>query len=164
MCMCYLYFYLLKEHELILNGSCLIFLMLQRFVFQLSLTVTLIGSHSWVRSAGLFVRMSCSLCSSCWFLVLSSFLDKETHRSDKDVIKLTQRNWLIFNLFCCPFHLCMIVWWKWICNLQVWLLVLVFLPAWSHIYMRFGIVLSLALLSSWVLPKNVWMVSVKFNL
>ncbi|XP_057550212.1 protein ABCI12, chloroplastic [Amaranthus tricolor] len=39
----------------------------------------------------------------------------------------------------------------------VWLLVLVFLPAWSHIYMRFGIVLSLALLSSWVLPKNVWM-------
>ncbi|KAL2942812.1 Protein ABCI12 chloroplastic, partial [Bienertia sinuspersici] len=39
----------------------------------------------------------------------------------------------------------------------VWLLVLVFLPARSHIYMRFGIVLSLALLSVWTLPANVWM-------
>lgn len=38
----------------------------------------------------------------------------------------------------------------------VWLLVLVFLPARSHVYMRFGIVLYLALLSTWVLPEYVW--------
>lgn len=38
----------------------------------------------------------------------------------------------------------------------VWLLVLVFLPARSHIYMRFGIVFFLALLSTWVLPEYVW--------
>ncbi|XP_021713616.1 protein ABCI12, chloroplastic-like [Chenopodium quinoa] len=38
----------------------------------------------------------------------------------------------------------------------VWLIVLVFLPARSHIYMRFGIVLSLALLSTWILPTDVW--------
>ncbi|XP_010694966.2 protein ABCI12, chloroplastic isoform X1 [Beta vulgaris subsp. vulgaris] len=37
----------------------------------------------------------------------------------------------------------------------VWLLVLVFLPARSNIYMRFGIVFSLALLSTWILPADV---------
>uniref|UniRef100_A0A7N0U6D9 Protein ABCI12, chloroplastic n=1 Tax=Kalanchoe fedtschenkoi TaxID=63787 RepID=A0A7N0U6D9_KALFE len=38
----------------------------------------------------------------------------------------------------------------------VWLLVLVVLPARSHIVMRFGLVAYLALLSVWVLPKDVW--------
>ncbi|KAL9237668.1 hypothetical protein vseg_012189 [Gypsophila vaccaria] len=38
----------------------------------------------------------------------------------------------------------------------VWLVVLVFLPARSHIYVRFGIVLSLALLSTWILPQDLW--------
>ncbi|XP_074292262.1 protein ABCI12, chloroplastic [Silene latifolia] len=38
----------------------------------------------------------------------------------------------------------------------VWLVVLVFLPARSHIYIRFGIVLSLALLSTLVLPQDLW--------
>ncbi|CAM8915116.1 unnamed protein product [Rhodiola kirilowii] len=38
----------------------------------------------------------------------------------------------------------------------VWLLVLVVLPARSHIVMRFGLVACLALLSIWVLPKDVW--------
>ncbi|KAF6135945.1 hypothetical protein GIB67_006837 [Kingdonia uniflora] len=39
----------------------------------------------------------------------------------------------------------------------VWLLTLVVLPARSHIVMRVGLVLYLALLSIWVLPKQVWM-------
>ncbi|KAF8765689.1 hypothetical protein HU200_008189 [Digitaria exilis] len=38
----------------------------------------------------------------------------------------------------------------------VWLLALVVLPARSNIYMRFGLVVFLALLSVWVLPKHVW--------
>ncbi|KAK9161384.1 hypothetical protein Syun_007725 [Stephania yunnanensis] len=39
----------------------------------------------------------------------------------------------------------------------VWLLALVILPARSHIVMRFGLVIYLALLSIWVLPKQLWM-------
>ncbi|XP_019055916.1 PREDICTED: protein ABCI12, chloroplastic isoform X2 [Nelumbo nucifera] len=39
----------------------------------------------------------------------------------------------------------------------VWLLALVALPARSHIVMRFGLVIYLALLSIWILPKHVWM-------
>ncbi|GMH18803.1 hypothetical protein Nepgr_020644 [Nepenthes gracilis] len=39
----------------------------------------------------------------------------------------------------------------------VWLLAFILLPARSHFYMRFGIVLYLALLSVWALPTNVWM-------
>ncbi|KAF6140065.1 hypothetical protein GIB67_001806 [Kingdonia uniflora] len=39
----------------------------------------------------------------------------------------------------------------------VWLLAVVVLPARSHIVMRVGLVLYLALLSIWVLPKQVWM-------
>ncbi|XP_066308315.1 LOW QUALITY PROTEIN: protein ABCI12, chloroplastic-like [Miscanthus floridulus] len=38
----------------------------------------------------------------------------------------------------------------------VWLLALVVLPARSNIYMRFGLVVFLALLSMWILPKHVW--------
>eukprot|EP00268_Persea_americana_P059570 TRINITY_DN7330_c0_g1_i1.p1 TRINITY_DN7330_c0_g1~~TRINITY_DN7330_c0_g1_i1.p1 ORF type:complete len:398 (+),score=41.44 TRINITY_DN7330_c0_g1_i1:265-1458(+) len=38
-----------------------------------------------------------------------------------------------------------------------WLLALVILPARSHIVMRLGLVIYLALLSIWVLPKHVWM-------
>lgn len=38
-----------------------------------------------------------------------------------------------------------------------WLLALVILPARSNILMRFGLVAYLALLSVWVLPKEVWM-------
>ncbi|KAL5202190.1 hypothetical protein ABZP36_013142 [Zizania latifolia] len=38
----------------------------------------------------------------------------------------------------------------------VWLLALVVLPARSNIYMRFGLVAYLALLSMWVLPNHVW--------
>ncbi|CAL4900653.1 unnamed protein product [Urochloa decumbens] len=38
----------------------------------------------------------------------------------------------------------------------VWLLALVVLPARSNIYMRFGLVVFLALLSVWVLPNHVW--------
>ncbi|WVZ98444.1 hypothetical protein U9M48_043887 [Paspalum notatum var. saurae] len=38
----------------------------------------------------------------------------------------------------------------------VWLLALVVLPARSNIYMRFGLVVFLALLSMWVLPNHVW--------
>ncbi|KAK6930056.1 ABC/ECF transporter, transmembrane component, partial [Dillenia turbinata] len=39
----------------------------------------------------------------------------------------------------------------------VWLLALVFLPARSPIIMRFGLVAYLALLSVWILPRQVWM-------
>ncbi|RZC93904.1 hypothetical protein C5167_016599 [Papaver somniferum] len=39
----------------------------------------------------------------------------------------------------------------------VWLLALVVLPARSHIVMRFGLVGYLALLSIWILPRQVWM-------
>ncbi|WCJ28640.1 cobalt ion transmembrane transporters [Euphorbia peplus] len=39
----------------------------------------------------------------------------------------------------------------------VWLLVLVVLPARSHLVMRVGLVVYLALLSIWVLPRRVWM-------
>ncbi|KAI5447347.1 variant 2, partial [Lathyrus oleraceus] len=39
----------------------------------------------------------------------------------------------------------------------VWLLVLVVLPARSHIIMRFGLVAYLTLLSVWTLPRNAWM-------
>ncbi|KAF8387984.1 hypothetical protein HHK36_026650 [Tetracentron sinense] len=39
----------------------------------------------------------------------------------------------------------------------VWLLVLVILPARSHIVMRFGLVIYLAVLSIWILPTQVWM-------
>ncbi|KAK3431548.1 hypothetical protein EUGRSUZ_E03351 [Eucalyptus grandis] len=39
----------------------------------------------------------------------------------------------------------------------VWLLVLVVLPARSHIIMRFGLVLYLAFLSVWILPRHTWM-------
>lgn len=39
----------------------------------------------------------------------------------------------------------------------VWLLALVLLPARSHILMRFGLVVFTALLSIWILPKQVWM-------
>uniref|UniRef100_A0A0D9WGA1 Uncharacterized protein n=1 Tax=Leersia perrieri TaxID=77586 RepID=A0A0D9WGA1_9ORYZ len=38
----------------------------------------------------------------------------------------------------------------------VWLLALVVLPARSNIYMRFGLVAYLTLLSMWVLPNHVW--------
>lgn len=38
----------------------------------------------------------------------------------------------------------------------MWLLALVVLPARSNIYMRFGLVACLALLSMWVLPNHVW--------
>ncbi|RCV17816.1 hypothetical protein SETIT_3G250000v2 [Setaria italica] len=38
----------------------------------------------------------------------------------------------------------------------VWLLALVVLPARSNIYMRFGLVAFLALLSVWILPNHVW--------
>ncbi|KAK9060589.1 hypothetical protein SSX86_021295 [Deinandra increscens subsp. villosa] len=37
-----------------------------------------------------------------------------------------------------------------------WLLVLVVLPARSHIYMRFGLITFLAILSAWILPRQVW--------
>nr|GEX38431.1 protein ABCI12, chloroplastic [Tanacetum cinerariifolium]GEX38436.1 protein ABCI12, chloroplastic [Tanacetum cinerariifolium] len=37
-----------------------------------------------------------------------------------------------------------------------WLLVLVVLPARSHIYMRFGLITFLGLLSVWILPRQVW--------
>ncbi|XP_071742049.1 protein ABCI12, chloroplastic-like [Rutidosis leptorrhynchoides] len=37
-----------------------------------------------------------------------------------------------------------------------WLLVLVMLPARSHIYMRFGLIGFLALLSVWIQPRQVW--------
>ncbi|GJN14265.1 hypothetical protein PR202_gb01065 [Eleusine coracana subsp. coracana] len=40
----------------------------------------------------------------------------------------------------------------------VWLLALVVLPARSNIYMRFGLVVFLALLSVWILPNRVWKV------
>ncbi|XP_058077846.1 protein ABCI12, chloroplastic isoform X3 [Magnolia sinica] len=40
----------------------------------------------------------------------------------------------------------------------VWLLALVVLPARSHIVMRLGLVIYLALLSIWVLPTHVWKV------
>ena len=53
------------------------------------------------------------------------------------------------------------------CNqlvLQVWLLALVILPARSHIIMRFGLVVYLTLISVWVLPKDVWMVSDCYSL
>lgn len=46
--------------------------------------------------------------------------------------------------------------------MQAWLLALVILPARSNILMRFGLVAYLALLSFWVLPKEVWMVSSSF--
>ncbi|CAA6663568.1 unnamed protein product [Spirodela intermedia] len=39
----------------------------------------------------------------------------------------------------------------------VWLLALVILPARSPVFMRYGIVVYLALLSIWVLPERVWM-------
>lgn len=39
----------------------------------------------------------------------------------------------------------------------VWLLALVVLPARSHIYMRFGLVLYLSILSIWILPTHIWM-------
>ncbi|XP_008798857.2 protein ABCI12, chloroplastic isoform X2 [Phoenix dactylifera] len=39
----------------------------------------------------------------------------------------------------------------------VWLLALVILPARSHIYMRFGLVLYLSILSIWILPTPIWM-------
>ncbi|KAL5701650.1 Protein abci12 [Ranunculus cassubicifolius] len=39
----------------------------------------------------------------------------------------------------------------------VWLLALVVLPARSHIIMRFGLVGYLALLSIWILPRELWM-------
>ncbi|KAF3457231.1 hypothetical protein FNV43_RR01888 [Rhamnella rubrinervis] len=39
----------------------------------------------------------------------------------------------------------------------VWLLVLVVLPARSHIILRFGLVIYLALLSMWTLPRQAWM-------
>ncbi|EEF45417.1 cobalt ion transporter, putative [Ricinus communis] len=39
----------------------------------------------------------------------------------------------------------------------VWLLVLVVLPARSYIVMRFGLVVYIALLSIWILPRQVWM-------
>ncbi|XP_050229776.1 protein ABCI12, chloroplastic [Mercurialis annua] len=39
----------------------------------------------------------------------------------------------------------------------VWLLVLVVLPARSHLIMRVGLVVYLALLSIWILPRQVWM-------
>nr|CAD1829468.1 unnamed protein product [Ananas comosus var. bracteatus] len=38
----------------------------------------------------------------------------------------------------------------------VWLLALVVLPARSHIFMRFGLVLYLSLLSVWILPTHIW--------
>ncbi|XP_066366264.1 protein ABCI12, chloroplastic-like isoform X4 [Miscanthus floridulus] len=38
----------------------------------------------------------------------------------------------------------------------VWLLALVVLPARSNIYMQFGLVVFLALLSMWILPNHVW--------
>lgn len=37
-----------------------------------------------------------------------------------------------------------------------WLVILVVLPARSHIYMRFGLISFLALLSVWILPRQVW--------
>ncbi|PWA39750.1 cobalt ion transmembrane transporter [Artemisia annua] len=37
-----------------------------------------------------------------------------------------------------------------------WLLVLVVLPARSHIYMRFGLITFLGILSVWILPRQVW--------
>ncbi|KAE9453139.1 hypothetical protein C3L33_14957, partial [Rhododendron williamsianum] len=40
-----------------------------------------------------------------------------------------------------------------------WLLALVLLPARSNILMRFGLVIYLAVLSVWVLPKEVWMMA-----
>ncbi|KAL5541710.1 hypothetical protein UlMin_009420 [Ulmus minor] len=39
----------------------------------------------------------------------------------------------------------------------VWLLALVVLPARSHIILRFGLVIYLALLSIWILPRQTWM-------
>ncbi|XP_050372870.1 protein ABCI12, chloroplastic isoform X2 [Argentina anserina] len=39
----------------------------------------------------------------------------------------------------------------------VWLLALVVLPARSHIILRFGLVIYLAILSIWVLPRYAWM-------
>ncbi|KAM5569215.1 protein ABCI12, chloroplastic [Rosa sericea] len=39
----------------------------------------------------------------------------------------------------------------------VWLLALVVLPARSHIILRFGLVIYLAILSIWVLPRHAWM-------
>ncbi|PRQ46176.1 putative ABC/ECF transporter, transmembrane component [Rosa chinensis] len=39
----------------------------------------------------------------------------------------------------------------------VWLLALVVLPARSHIILRFGLVVYLAILSIWVLPRHAWM-------
>ncbi|XP_024027528.1 protein ABCI12, chloroplastic isoform X2 [Morus notabilis] len=39
----------------------------------------------------------------------------------------------------------------------VWLLALVVLPARSHIVLRFGLIIYLALLSIWVLPRQAWM-------
>ncbi|KAJ6989199.1 hypothetical protein NC653_021936 [Populus alba x Populus x berolinensis] len=41
--------------------------------------------------------------------------------------------------------------------MQIWLLALVVLPARSHIVMRFGLVVYIALLSVLVLPRHVWM-------
>lgn len=41
----------------------------------------------------------------------------------------------------------------------IWLLALVVLPARSHIVMRFGLVVYIALLSVLVLPRHVWMQS-----
>lgn len=48
--------------------------------------------------------------------------------------------------------------------MQAWLLALVLLPARSNILIRFGLVIYLAVLSVWVLPKEVWMVSYPFVL
>ncbi|KAK9933517.1 hypothetical protein M0R45_020714 [Rubus argutus] len=39
----------------------------------------------------------------------------------------------------------------------VWLLALVVLPARSHIILRFGLVIYLAILSIWILPRHAWM-------
>ncbi|PON80203.1 ABC/ECF transporter, transmembrane component [Parasponia andersonii] len=39
----------------------------------------------------------------------------------------------------------------------VWLLALVVVPARSHIILRFGLVIYLALLSIWILPRQAWM-------
>ncbi|XP_040370889.1 protein ABCI12, chloroplastic [Rosa chinensis] len=41
--------------------------------------------------------------------------------------------------------------------MKVWLLALVVLPARSHIILRFGLVVYLAILSIWVLPRHAWM-------
>lgn len=50
-------------------------------------------------------------------------------------------------------------WWFW----QIWLLALVILPARSNIYIRFGLVGYLSILSISVLPTQIWMVSLISN-